>query len=219
MSLIASNNGRSFVPVPEGMHLARCYRIVDLGTQQYDQIGGIKHVHKIEISFEVHGEDDSGKPLRTSDGKPMSISQRYTLSLNEKSNLRKDLASWRGRDFTPEEQRGFELKNVLGHWAMITAVKRESDGKEYTNISNINPVPKIIKEKGLPDGFNPTAIFSISDADMDLFATFSPNLQAIIQRSPEWQMYHGTKTEEKAEDYAKASGKGAFSKLDDDIPF
>lgn len=219
MSLIASNSGNSFTPVPPGMHLARCYRIIDLGTQKSDWQGQVKMLHKILIQFEVHGEDDSGKPLQTADGEPMSIGKRYTLSLGDKATLRSDLASWRGRDFTPEEQRGFELKNILGQWAMISVTKTERDNKEYTNIANINPVPKIIKERGLPEGVNKTAIFSISDKDLTVFEGLSEKLQETIKLSPEWHMYHGTKTEAKAEDYAKASGKGAFNDLDEEFPF
>lgn len=220
MSLIASNSGNSFTPVPPGMHLARCYRIIDLGTQNFDYQGKPKILHRIHVQFEVHGEDDSGKPLQTADGEPMSISKRYTLSLAEKATLRADLASWRGRDFTAEEQRGFELKNILGQWAMITVSKNVGkDGKEFTNIANINPVPKIIKERGLPEGVNKAVIFSISDKDLTVFEGLSEKLQETIKLSPEWQMYHGEKTEAKAADYAKASGKGAFSELDDDVPF
>jgi hypothetical protein len=35
MSFIVENTstGGDFTPVPAGLHLARCYRIVDLGTQ------------------------------------------------------------------------------------------------------------------------------------------------------------------------------------------
>jgi hypothetical protein len=147
----------------------------------------------------------------------MSISKQYTLSLSDKAKLRADLASWRGRDFTQEELRGFELKNILGQWAMITATKTERDGKEYINIANINPVPKIVKDRGMPAGVNKTTLFAISDADMEIFDTLSENLKKKIMASPEWATYHGKP--EQAADYAKASGKGALSDLDDDIPF
>ena len=40
-----------------------------------------------------------------------------------KDDFTKDLAAWRGKDFTADELRGFELKNVLGAWAMITVAK------------------------------------------------------------------------------------------------
>ena len=220
MGLIVSDSGKSFTPIPPGMHLARCYRIIDLGTQKTEWQGQIKNLPKILVQFEVHGEDDNGNPLKTSEGEPMSISKRYTLSIGDKSNLRADLASWRGRDFTPEEKQGFLLKNILGHWAMITvATNVGKDGKEYTNIANLNPVPKMIKDRGLPEGINPLVKFDIDDPDMEVFSTLSEKLQETIKSSPEWQSYHGKTEKPKATDYAKASGKGAFSALDDDIPF
>jgi len=221
MSLIASDSGggKTFKPVPVGMHLARCYRVIDLGTQQTEWQGQTKHLHKIMVTFEVHGEDEAGNPLVIDTGEPMSISKQYTLSLSDKAKLRADLASWRGRDFTQEELRGFELKNILGQWAMITTTRTERDGKEYTNIANINPVPKIIKERGMPAGVNKTMLFAISDADMEIFDTLSENLKKKIMASPEWETYHGKPQQPTASDYAKASGKGAFSDLDESIPF
>jgi hypothetical protein len=47
------------------MHLARCYRIVDLGTQKTEYQGQVKHLQKVMIQFEVHGEDDNGNALVT----------------------------------------------------------------------------------------------------------------------------------------------------------
>ena len=89
MSLIAKDSGEgSFTPVPPGMHLARCYRIVDLGTQKSEYQGQTKYLQKVMIQFEVHGEDDKGKALVTNKGEPMSISKNYTLSLAEKATLR-----------------------------------------------------------------------------------------------------------------------------------
>lgn len=193
MSLTAKDSGGgSFTPVAPGMHLARCYRIVDLGTQKSEYQGQVKHLQKVMIQFEVHGEDDNGNPLITSKGEPMSISKNFTLSLAEKATLRKDLQAWRGRDFTADELRGFELKNVLGAWAMITAAKSTgNNGKEYTNIVSINPVPVTIKKAGLPEGFNKLNMFVISDPDMELFETFGNGLKEKIQGSPEWRARNG----------------------------
>ena len=42
------------------------------------------------------------------DGKPFLVRRRYTASLHEKSALRKDLESWRGRAFTNVELDGFK---------------------------------------------------------------------------------------------------------------
>jgi hypothetical protein len=219
MSLTAKDSGGgSFTPVAPGMHLARCYRIVDLGTQKSEYQGQVKHLQKVMIQFEVHGEDDNGNPLVTSKGEPMSISKNFTLSLAEKATLRKDLQAWRGRDFTADELRGFELKNVLGAWAMITAAKSTgNNGKEYTNIISINPVPVAIKKAGLPEGFNKLAMFVIENPDMELFETFGNGLKEKIQGSPEWRARNGGQEQQPA---SKPGSTGSgFDDMDDDIPF
>ena len=212
MALIAKESGGgTFTPVPPGMYLARCYRIVDLGTQKSEYLGQVKNLPKVMLQFEVHGEDDAGNPLVTSKNEPMSISKNFTLSLAEKATLRKDLQTWRGKEFTPEELRGFQIDNVLGAWAMIAITKAMgNNGKEYTNIANINSVPKAMKAN-LPDGHNKCAAFYIEDPDMDLFETFSDNLRAKIEQSPEWQDRSGKKPQ--------SSAKSGFDDMDDDIPF
>lgn len=213
MSLVAKDSGGdgNFTPVPPGMHLARCYRIVDLGTQKSEFQGQIKYLQKVMLQFEVHGEDEKGKALVTSKGDPLSISKNYTLSLAEKATLRKDLQTWRGVAFTPDQLRGFELKNVLGHWAMLSVAKDVgNNGKEYTNIMSVNPVPVSIKKAGLPEAVNKMAMFTIMNPDMDLFETFSNNLKEKIKASPEWES--NSKRE------VAKSGSG-FDDIGDDIPF
>ena len=213
MSLVAKDSGGdgNFTPVPPGMHLARCYRIVDLGTQKSEFQGQTKYLQKVMLQFEVHGEDEKGKALVTSKGDPLSISKNYTLSLAEKATLRKDLQTWRGVAFTPDQLRGFELKNVLGHWAMLSVAKDVgNNGKEYTNIMSVNPVLQTIKKNGLPEGINKLAMFTIMNPDMDLFETFSNNLKEKIKASPEW--------ESNSKRGVAKSGSG-FDDMGDDIPF
>jgi hypothetical protein len=214
MALVAKDSG-DFVAVPTGMHLARCYRIIDQGTQRSEYMGKEKHLPKVMIQFEIHGEDDQGNPLVTQDGRPLSIAKSFTVTLAEKSTLRKDLQMWRGREFTPQELRGFELKNVLGAWAMLNVTHTESNGKTYTNIAAINPVPANMKKAGLPEGVNELKLFDIENPDMELFDTFSENLKNKIKSSPEWQALHGG---EPVQAEPKKSG-GGFEELDDDIPF
>jgi hypothetical protein len=217
MSLVAKDSGGdgNFTPVPPGMHLARCYRIIDLGTQKSEFQGQIKYLQKVMLQFEVHGEDEKGKALVTSKGDPLSISKNYTLSLAEKATLRLDLQTWRGVAFTPDQLRGFELKNILGHWAMLSVAKSiGNNGKEYTNIMSINPVPAAIKRSGLPTGFNKLAMFVIDNPDMELFETFSSSLKEKIQATPEWRARNAGQPVSKP----APSGSG-FDDMDDDIPF
>lgn len=190
MSLIAKaeSNSSTFTPVPTGMHLARCFRIVDLGTQKTTYKGQDKYLRKILIQFEIHSEDADGAPLLTEKGEPLSISKRYTLSLSENAILSKDLESWRGSAFTAEERKGFNLEKLLGVWAMLNITKNVgNDGKEYTNIETINPVPAPMKKAGLPEPHNETMLFSIDNSDSSAFEKLSEGIKKTISASPEWQ--------------------------------
>lgn len=183
-----TKSASSFTPVPVGMHLARCFRIVDLGTQKTTWQGKDKLNRKILIQFEIHSEDADGNPLLTDKGEPLSISKRYTLSLNENATLCKDLESWRGSAFTDAERKGFNLEKLLGVWAMLNVTTSlGNDGKEYTNIETINPVPAQIKKAGLPEAHNETLIYSIENSNQQAFDKLSEGVKKTIQNSPEWQ--------------------------------
>ncbi len=186
MLIARATQTSSFKPVPPGSHLARCYRIIDLGTQKTTFNGESKFIKKVMFQFEVHSEDDDG-PLKTDKGEPMSISKNYTLSLSDKAVLRADLEAWRGREFTREELQGFELKNVLGAWCLITVTRATgNDGREYTNITGVSPVPKAMKQN-LPTPFNQVGIFYIDDPDMEMFQTLSERIRQKIMETPEWK--------------------------------
>lgn len=192
MSFYVEDKGSNFERCPAGMHLARCYRIVDLGTQKTEYMGQVKYLHKIMIGWEIHGTDESGEPLKMKDGRPFAIFKNYTFSWSEKANLRLDLQSWRNKPFSPEEMRRFDLKNILGAWCMLNVIEREGqNGKTYANVNGVNPVPAIIKQQGYPQAVNPNEIFSLQEPDMALFETFSEHLKTKIQASPEWEKLKG----------------------------
>ena len=206
-----TGGGGSFTPVPPGMHLARCYRVIDMGTQTTTWQGKEKQQAKVMLQFEVHSEDVDGKALVTDKGEPLSISKNFTASLGEKAALRAELENWRSRGFTADELAGFQLKNILGAWAMLSIVKEKgNDGKEYTNITSINPVPASMKKAGLPEGRNELKIFDIDSPDMALFDTFGQRMREKIEASPEWQQRGSP---------ASSSGGSKFEDMSDDIPF
>ena len=217
MSFYVEDKGGNFERCPSGMHLARCYRIIDLGTQKSEYMGQTKYLHKVMLGWEIHGMNDDGTPIKMQDGRPFAIFKNYTLSWSEKANLRLDLQSWRGRPFSQEEMRKFDLKNVLGAWCMLNVIERPGqDNKIYTNVAGVTPVPAMIKQNGLPTAVNKNELFNIAEPDMEMFATFSDNLKAKISNSPEWQKLQG-KAEAKAAAPAPAPAAGGFE--DDDIPF
>lgn len=187
MGFYVEDKGIEFENCPPGVHLARCYSIIDLGTQKSEYMGQVKFQPKIRIAWEIHGTDDDGQPVRMKDGRPFAVFRQYTRSWSNKSNLRLDLQSWRGKPFSEIEMKRFELDKVLGLWCMLNVIEREGqDGKIYANINGVTPVPNVIKQSGLPEGINPTEQFDMREPDMSVFEGLSKSLKNKIMDSPEW---------------------------------
>jgi hypothetical protein len=154
------------------------------------------------------------------DGRPFAIFKNYTLSWSEKANLRLDLQSWRGKTFTQEEMRRFDLKTVLGAFCMLNVIERAGqDGKSYTNVAGVSPVPAMIKQQGMPAPINKNEMFNLTDPDMEMFNTFSDHLKKKIMSSPEWEKVNRTYTKEAAGAISKLAGPPTMEDEDDDIPF
>ena len=185
MAFIATDaGGGNFKRVPAGVFIGRCYSLIDLGTQLTSGQYGDKQQHKIKIGWELFGDDEQGNPLTIDvDGKemPMTISKSYTVSLHEKAGLRKDLAAWRGRDFTDEEAKAFDVSKLLGAYCMVNVTTSESNGKTYSNVAGLTPLPPV----------HANQVFDLDNPDMKLFATFHEKLQEAIKRSPEWASKQG----------------------------
>ena len=145
MALMAKSDGegKHFDPVPEGPHIAVCYLVADLGTHHDDRYD--KDTHRVLIGWEIPDE----RITITRDGEeldlPRVISQRYTLSLHEKANLRKDLEAWRGKRFTDKELGGFDLQQVLEVGCQLQVIHTQKEEKTYANIGALMALPKGVK--------------------------------------------------------------------------
>jgi len=137
MSLtVSESGGAGFDPVPAGTYPAVCYEMVDLGEQFSERFQNSSR--QVLIGWQIPSE------TITIDGeeKPRVVSKQYTLSLNTKARLRSDLVSWRGRDFTDQELKGFDLKNIVGKPCMVSVIHKDSNGKTYANVSGVLALPK-----------------------------------------------------------------------------
>jgi hypothetical protein len=194
MAFIATDSGGGdFKKVPPGAYIGRCYSLVDLGTQHTTGAFGDKFQHKIRLGWELFGEDEQGNPLTVDvDGKqmPMTITKSYTVSLHEKASLRRDLAAWRGRDFTDEEAKAFDVAKLLGAFCMINATTSETNGKTYTNVAGITPLPGALKN-AKPAPVHANVVFDLDKPDMKVFNGFHEKLQEAIKKSPEWIQKQG----------------------------
>lgn len=171
------NKGGGFAISPSGTHLAVCVKLVDLGTQTTEFKGEKKRQRKIMIGWEL--------PYELTGDKPMLHYQRYTLSSNEKSTLRKHLESWRNKPFNDKDfgSSGFELKKLLGAPCSIIIKHDERDGRTYSNTAGIGPVPKGTK---MPPTVNTPLYFSLEEYDQAQFDTLPDGFKKIIMASPEY---------------------------------
>ena len=116
---------------------------------------------------------------------PLTISKTYTLSLHEKAGLRKDLAAWRSRDFTEEEAKGFDISKLLGVYCMLNVTTSENNGKTYTNIAGITPLPQALKN-AKPTPVHEIIAFDLDNPNWDAFQKFHEKLQEAIKQSPQF---------------------------------
>jgi len=123
MSIIASS-GRTFTPAPEGLWNATIVDVVDLGDIKTDF--GTKHFIRLVMEIDHLMED----------GKPFICSKRFTLSLHEKAGLRKTLVAIRGKQFTPDELKAFDLERCLGAPCQVVIEHLEKEGEIYGNVTS-----------------------------------------------------------------------------------
>ena len=158
MALTAKDKGGGdFTPIPEDLHLAICYGIWDIGTQFSERWE--KTVHKVVIVWEIPGCRGNFEKDGHIRDLPRAISKRYRISLHKKADLRKDLESWRGKKFTDDELKGFDLKKLLGVPCQIQVLHNKVDDKIYANIAAITKAPT--GTKLTPE--NPLKFFSFED--------------------------------------------------------
>lgn len=219
MPIKIQNKGQDFDPIPAGAHQAVCYGVVDIGTQPSKNP---KHgpSRKIILLFELPYERaDFGDRKNL----PRGVSATYTQSLNSKAILRKDLKSWRGRDFTEEELKGFDPKALIGvncQLSITQAAATDGSGKVYSNITGIMPLAKGMTKAQQE---NPTLYFSLDDQD--------PTKLKLPENMPQWiqQKIHfceevvnanGGGSDGSQQEPSPAPGAaGAQENLDEDVPF
>jgi hypothetical protein len=204
MGLMADDSGKDIEPIPEGVYQAICYAIYDLGTQTSELYGD---AHQCLISWEIpevrieYDKDGQHYDL------PRAISKYYTVSLHEKSNLRKALVSWRGRAFTPEELKGFDVQKLLGANCMLQIIHTNKNDKVRAEVASILPLYKGLQRK---EAENPLVMFSFSEYDGGIPKNVPSWVMKKIEQSKEWKLI------EQGSSQNESDGLPSY---DDDVPF
>ena len=170
MALLSKDSGGAgFEPVPAGTYAARCVTIVDLGVQPT----GFGDKEKIYIGWEVPAERVEWEKDGQKHEGPALIGSRFTNSIHEKAILGQLLTSWRGKAFTDDERKGFDLFSVLGAACMISVTHTEKNGKVYANVGAV---------VRLPAGMTcPPA-----ETDLVAYSPMDPETSGNFDKLPEW---------------------------------
>jgi hypothetical protein len=200
-----TGGGGNFEPVPEGPHPAICDMFVDLGLQETTGKFGGKTQHKIYLRWQIPTLRLSYEKDGVAHEGPMTIGAKFTLSLHEKAALRKILKSWRGRDFTPDELKKFDVETILGAPCLVSVSHAPKDGGGV--YANVDAVMKLPQGMAAPSLEGDPLLYTPDNPET--FEQLRPWLQEII----------------KAQKELETVGAGAGDPndwrrdLDDDIPF
>ena len=211
MSMIASDNQGSSIPKLEGgVYTAISSAIVDLGLQKNEKFD--KTQRKFMMIWTILNEtiEVNGEQL------PRQLSKEYSFSLHEKSTLRKDLQAWRGKAFTEDELRGFNILNVLNVPCQLQVLLEEKNGRQYNNIASIMALPKGSEVEGLDN----TYYFDIET--MDSWTNWKKIPQWIRERIKKAENYQTTglaEYVERTEEETDEAIETVIPNTEDDLPF
>lgn len=177
----SEGQGGTFKQAPAGTHLARCIKIIDIGTQHGEYLGEPTIRNQVVVQWELPNEtlEIDGQE------KPFIVSCFYTNSLNEKAKMRGDLEAWRGKAFTTEELLKFDLMQILGKPCTLTIVHNE---KGKAQVKGVGP---LMKGMVCPPAFNQTDAFWIDEWDDNKFAALPEGFKRLITASDEYVSMQG----------------------------
>lgn len=120
-----------FTPHPETDGMVKGVIVDITPLKEVDTQYGVKEV--FQIVYETEIENDEGKRF-------CCWSRRFTPSIGDRSNLRKELKKIMGRDFTPLELKGFDIEALIG-FGINLIIQHEigTNGTTYATISFIAP--------------------------------------------------------------------------------
>jgi hypothetical protein len=181
MALTAPIGGSSNRQIaPEGSYPARCYQIIDLGTtEQGGNFPGKKR--KVQFLFELPTELAVFDEAKGS--QPYYVRSIYTLSMNEKALLRRDLSAWMGKKLSDAEAAKLDIFKMLGKTCMVNIAHVTKGENTYANIISFAP---LMKGYECPAAINEAFTYTPTAHDQEVFSKLPEFIQDKIKESDEY---------------------------------
>lgn len=167
--------------IPADTYVARCVEMVQIGRVTTNYQGQVKEQPKVRLTWELpdHLVEYKGEK------QPARIGEEYTLTLDERGNLRPMLEGWRGAQFTEEQAKGFDVTVLVGVPCLLGITHGKSkDGKTYANISTVS---KLLKNMVCPDQYHPSRIVEYGNWDWDAYDALPDFVKKKMQETPEFK--------------------------------
>ena len=166
------------VLAPEGTHIARCIGLIHVGT--IETPFGMSN--KIRLTWELPEETHEFK--QGEGEKPFTISQKYTLSLAEKSNLLPIVEGIMG--FIPEDVReSFNVEDLVGTASLLTIKYEETKkGAKYASVASTAP---LMKNQKAPEQVNESKILTYENWNQEYFDSLPGFIKDEMKSSAEYK--------------------------------
>lgn len=217
MAINATNTGVKREPIPAGNYAARCYQMIHIGTVTEFILGEQKILNKVRIGWELPTE------LRVFDEakgeQPLVISEEFTLSMHEKSKLRQFLTAWRGKGFTEDEAKCFDITKLLGAPCLLNIVHKPSKKDAsvmYANIGSVSPLPKGFT---IPAQINPTFLLDYDNFTWDAFNGLPDFIKDKMKGSVEFVAIQQPNHQQVSSDYQDLTNGITDEELESQLPF
>ena len=175
---------------PEGTHIARVVGFIFIGTVPNEFQGETKMMTKVRITWELPEEKHE---FKEGDGeKPFTISEEYTLSLLDNSNLYPIIEGIEG--YIPDEVRdSYDIEKLVGKESLITIKHGKSKkGAMFAKVASTAP---LMKGQKAPEAFNPLRVMNYDDKwDQEYFNGLPQFIREKMETSEEFKKKFGIET-------------------------
>ena len=161
--------GADFDPIAEGVYPAIVVGVYDVGTHHSEKWG--KDQRKIVLSWEIPGERIEIERDGETQNLPRLVSSTYTLSLNEKSSLRRVVQALEGHALTDAEAETYDLFDLAGRACQLQITHTTRDSRTYANVSAVMALPKGM---AAPQGEMEPVTFTVDGADPNMLPEGMP---------------------------------------------
>lgn len=200
MPITAPKPESNYTLCPKGTHIARLFKIVNLGTHDYEYQGDTKTAQFIRLYWELpnkidkfsYTDKETGKEVEVE--KPFAVSREFTLSMGPKSNLRPIVEGIIGVALTDDEAYNFDIETLLGKESLITVshVKSKDGSREFSKVMN---TAELMDGQTCPSAVNDLIVIDVNSITEEECGALPEWMRERLTESHEWKKRFAPKTE------------------------